>query len=201
MVHITRSSSSSPRVIPCPFLLFPTSSSWNPLPTACTPPGKRSPVAQQRVLERCHKSSVRRHFSLCPLPSPGVCPVTPEVPRLSSRNTLPLGSPQLLGPTLRPTLDMCFTKVPPLPEAVRRFGSGHFMFINIHPSHGFGVCGGGGGKANEAANWLPLCPLSEIGFHGSRGELLGWGGRVLSAHWLTVTACVLAGMGAFHRLF
>lgn len=150
MVHTTRSSSSSPRVILCPVLLFPTSSSWNPLPTACTPPGKRSPVAQQRVLERCHKSSVRRHFSLCPLPSPGVCPVTPEVPRLSSRNTLPLGSPQLLGPTLRPTPDMCFTKVPPCPRPCAGLHQVTSCSLIFTPVTGLG-CAGEGGQSERGS--------------------------------------------------
>ena len=52
--------------------------------------------------------------------------------------------------------------------------SGHCTFINIHQKCGLGA------KATRQQR-LILYPVSEIGFHGHRGELVGWGGRVLRA--------------------
>lgn len=78
------------------------------------------------------------------------------------------------------------------------FASGHFVSVNIHLSHGVGW-----GVQREWGNkvWLLRCALSETGFHGTRGELSGWGGWGLWAHWVTVAGCVLSGVGAFPWLF
>lgn len=122
------------------------------------------------AMSQARQQSTWRHLPFCLCAQPRVCPVAPEA------STLPLGSPWLLCPALHHLRRLFHPGFHPA-QWVPWFASGHCVLISIHPSHGAQR------KGDSQVIWLLLPPLSEIGFHGNWGELLGWGGRVLRAHW------------------
>lgn len=141
-----------------------------PFPGCTTPSGTHSLETQSRV-PLAVPWSVWRHFSFCPVPSPGCVLQTPKPP-LSCRQTL--------RPTLHPTPDECFTEVPTPPSGRALVCINQVTLCSLIFTE---VVGLGAGAKGTRQQRLLLCPLSEIGFRGP-GAGVGARSTLVNSHCL-----------------